>query len=220
MAAALSAIALGFLYRLRGDERAPGGTQGARACWAVPFGTLLWFAATGGSAPLLLAAFILCAFAALIVTGHASHMVYEVGHLGDGEPGRWRTVDRQWTETASFWLPLVFGAYDQAWSYRHKVLYHLTGMAAVGVMRHAITALPLAFLSPPAYLIFVAFGLLHAPAYWLSWRGYDVTKHAKDGLFLAPGTTLGEFYIGLIHGAAVLPVMVVGMLMALGGMIY
>lgn len=74
------------------------------------------------------------------------------------------------TELLTFWLPGVFGRWDDAWPDRRKTLYQVAGMASIGLIRHAVMALAVLPFSILAGVLFIAAALLYGPVYWLGWQ--------------------------------------------------
>lgn len=183
----------GVLYRARGGGVETGSTQANRLLfWVLPCAALaLWYMwpADDWFSAVMLTAFALTTWGAASF-GHAVGMVFDVGHLGDREPGHWQPKDGKWYDTASRWpLKLLFGSYDPYWNIRRKYAYMAFGGFITGFTR-GLPWLLLGFWLLP--IISAAGWVL---AYWAGWQWIG---HRKVSQKLAGQTEWGEFLYGAI----------------------
>lgn len=179
---AIGIVLGGLSYRLRGGLFSEmsryfgwewGGkqrTQTMRAIWGVS--TAIFIALVWTSPWWIPVSMALTLFASMAALGHGAHMVYNIEDL---RKEHWEGGGND-LELTTLWLPWAFGGKpDATWDEQRVFLFHMTGMSFIGVLRHAIAALPLFFYAPVAAGIYVATGLLHGPLYRLGfftpWKG-------------------------------------------------
>jgi uncharacterized membrane protein YhaH (DUF805 family) len=172
---------VGLLYRMRGGldpvRGWPAGDVAARLLFAVPFGAILAVAADAANP------------------------------MGTPWPTLWLPVALVASTYATQWLP-VGRWHDMGRMGGSEAGDVLAMSLLVGLPRHAIILLPvvgeMALSGRPADGVtlaclgaFVAFGLLHGPAYWLGYRTGGI-NHPE----IARGPEAGELYVGMVHQAA------------------
>jgi hypothetical protein len=167
----------GALYRLRGGAFSNlsrrygwewGGkqrTQTMRLIWAIP--TAAWIMFLWSQSWLVGLELIVTIFASMALLGHGAHMVYSIEDL---RKGHWEGGGND-LEQLTFWLPWAFGGKpDATWDESRVLLFHMTGMSFIGLLRNTIAITPIFFVSPVIAGIYAVTGLLHGPLYFLGYK--------------------------------------------------
>jgi len=199
-----------LLYRFRGHNWGIG-TQANRVIAAHGFGLIFLCAsmdrlniACTGSAPAC-AVVIWWAYALIAaVFSTFCWLSFMPGH-GAHQRMHKQVYDQHFetTEALTFWLPQLFGPWRQSWDDSLKHTYQMLGMSFIGLVRHALMAVPLAaFTNGFDWKLFLCMGLLHGPAYFIGWRVTDDWHKAwkKWPLPFRSGNDFGELLTGALIG--------------------
>lgn len=176
------AIVGALLNRIRGgwlkEKLSFGRSNVAKLWWGIPTGAYVWWLA-GMPAWWMLPALMASSFASYALLGHGGHMVYSEAWWR----ANWKnSIPAEQTEwTTRFWLvPLFGGEPNEKWEVEKVYLFHLTGMAFIGVLRSLLIVLPLFFVGfVIGPLAFTALGVLLGVFYWLGWLIRDDVAAAE-----------------------------------------
>jgi hypothetical protein len=206
------AIIGAVLNRIRGGwgkvEYLGGHTHLARLVWALPTGILLFMVTTPNTEMWYRAGLLIASvFVSYAFIGHGGHMVM----VFDEWKKAWAQGKRpDATELLTkFWLPKLFGGQpDETWSEDRFLMYHITGMGFIGLVRSLIMVLPVIIIEPRSSLLFALSGIMHGFNYYfgsflpyITWR--NMSTYSSQGGELVNGAfmwvSIGVFYC-VLHG--------------------
>lgn len=184
-----------ILFRIRGglfDAFIGDSTQIARLIWAIPSAVLIYAGTTPDTEFLWRVGLLILSFwMSLVLFGHGAHMVISFDAWKE-EWAKGNTPDD--TENLTWWwLPSVFdGKPTKWWSEGDFVMFHISGMGCIGVVRNFLATLPILFISPGFALMYTISGALHGVMYYIGWQLPNIPWVSRYG------SQNGELLVGFL----------------------